>query len=205
MSAVLSTSASWQAGFLAVVPVIKNYAQFQFRTLANERRQDAIQEAITSACISYQSLAAKGKLQVATAATLATFAVKQVRAGRRVGGVQDRAKDVLSSVARRKHGIRVLSYQGTPSGRYAEDSLCAVIADRKASIPDVAAFRVDFSEWLKTLTHRDRRIIAALASRERTSRVAERFSLTAGRISQLRRRYEWSWQRFQRQAVDLSA
>jgi hypothetical protein len=36
-----------------------------------------------------------------------------------------------------------------------------------------------------------------LARRERTHVVAERFGITSGRVSQLRRRYEWGWLKFQ--------
>ena len=75
-----------------------------------------------------------------------------------------------------------------------------LIADRKASIPDVAATRIDFAEWLKTLSRRDRRIVNALAQGQATMDVAQEFLVTPGRISQLRRQYERSWMSFQGEA-----
>ena len=56
---------------------------------------------------------------------------------------------------------------------------------RKDPIPDTVCFRIDFARWLRTLTRRDRRIIAAFTSGEGTTAVAGRFSITAGRVSQL--------------------
>lgn len=74
MSAVPQT-AGWQAGFLNLLPAVQTHAQIQFRHLPLEQREDAIQEAIASACVSYQILAAEGRLHVAHPGTLATFAV----------------------------------------------------------------------------------------------------------------------------------
>ena len=71
------------------------------------------------------------------------------------------------------------------------------IEDRKTKIPDLAAFRIDFARWLKMLTRRDRRIIAALLGGEGTGAVASRFGISAARVSQLRRRYEREWRGFQ--------
>jgi len=75
------------------------------------------------------------------------------------------------------------------------------IADRKAPIPDLAAFRIDFARWLKGLTRRDQRVIAAFVSGERTWTVAERFGVSEARVSQLRRKYEREWRVFQGEAA----
>ena len=52
------------------------------------------------------------------------------------------------------------------------------VEDRKAKIPELAAFRIDFARWLKTLTWRDRRIVNRLAGGDRTMEVADRFGIT---------------------------
>jgi hypothetical protein len=188
-------AASWQAGFLSILPAVETHAKIRFRKLPAERRQDAIQEAIASACVSYQLLAARGRLQEAHPGTVADFAVKFVRNGRHVGGKQDAAKDTLSPVARSRHHFGTIGidrYDGKT-----DEWRQVVIAERKASIPDTAAFRIDFAQWLKLLSHRDRRIVAALARGEQTSAVADRFGLTPGRVSQLRRKYQHLWLAFQ--------
>lgn len=186
----------WQAGFLDVLPAIRTHAQIQFRRWPRERREDAVQEAIASACASYHGLAAAGRCHVAHPSTLAAFAVKHVRAGRHVGGSQDRARDAMSAVAQRRHRFTTSSYC---DGRDSDGLLQITIADRRTPVPDLAAFRIDFACWLRTLTRRDRRVVLALASGERTSAVAERFTISAARVSQLRRRYERAWAVFQGQ------
>jgi len=71
------------------------------------------------------------------------------------------------------------------------------VAGTRAGVADLAAFRLDFQQWLKDMCERDRRIIAALAAGEGTGEVAGRLGLTAGRVSQLRRQYECRWLAFQ--------
>jgi hypothetical protein len=193
MSAIQVTG--WQEGFLSVLPAIETHAQIKFRKLPAERRDDAIQEAIAAACVNYQLLAARGQLDVAHPSTLADFAVRHVRIGRHVGGKQDAAKDPMSPICQDRHGVQVRSYHRSADGT--DGWRQVAIAERKASIPDTAAFRIDFAEWLQTLTRRDRRIIVAFVRGESTSSVAERFGITPGRVSQLRRTYEHRWQCFQ--------
>jgi hypothetical protein len=185
---------NWQTGFLRVLPAVQTHAKIHFRKLPAEQREEAIQETIAAAVVSYQKLASKGQLHVARPSTLATFAVLHVRNGRHVGGHQDAAGDVMSPIAHRRHDI-ILASVGDDGCRG------MLIADRKADIPNLAAFRIDFKHWYSSFSRRDRKIIAALASGERTKTVAERFGLSHGRVSQLRRRYERDWLLFQGEAT----
>src|ERR1019366_7781046 len=184
----------WQTGFLNVLPAVHKHAMIQFRKLPAAQREEAIQETVAAAIVSYQKLAANGMLHVARPSTLATYAVLHVRNGRHVGGHQDAAGDVMSPIAHHRRGIKIDSIG---------DDGCRgmLIADRKADIPDLAAFRIDFKNWFSSFARRDRKIIAALASGERTKTVAERFGLSHGRVSQLRRRYERDWLLFQGEAT----
>jgi hypothetical protein len=187
------------------MPTVQTHAQIQFRHQPLERREDLIQEAIASACVAYQRLAARGRLHLACSSSLATYAVKQARGGRHVGGHQDAAQDVMSPACQRRRGVQVVSYQRhrvpPRSGYGGAGWQQLVIADRRDPIPDTAAFRIDFAQWLKTLTRRDRRMIVAFIRGERTMDVAQRFGVTQGRVSQLRRQYEQQWATFQRQAA----
>ena len=197
MSALYPSSSGWQAGFLQVLPAVQTHAQIKFRALPAERREEAIQEAIAATCLMYQLAVAKGKQNVIRPGPLADFAIRHVRTGRHVGGSQDAAKDVMSPVAQRRHGVQVHSYHAPRGGGGTDGWRQMAIEDRKTSIPDLAAFRIDFAQWLKSLTRRDRRIIAALVSGERTSSVAERIGISEPRVSQLRRKYEREWEVFQ--------
>jgi hypothetical protein len=195
MSAVPTTA--WQAGFLQVLPVVQTHAKIQFRHMPAERRADAIQEAIAAACVSYQRLAAQGRLQVAHASTLATYAVRRVRNCRQVGSSQTSC-DVMSPLAHRKHGFVGHSLRS----RHDSVDLKPLLLEYRGFGPaDVVAFRIDFEQWLKGLTRRDRRIISAFIRREGTSAVARRFNISEGRVSQLCRQYEQNWAAFQGQAA----
>jgi hypothetical protein len=197
MSASISTS-EWQSGFLNILPAIQNNAQIQFRRLRDEQRDEAVQEAIAAAAISYQTLAAKGRAHDAHPSTIATHAVQHVRSRRHVGGSQEAARDVMSSVARRRHGFR-LDFGNC-------DGLQNMLSSSgRADVPGLAAFRVDFDRWFSMFAKRDQRIITALASGEFTKAVAERFAISPGRVSQLRRRYERQWLVFQGETRDEQA
>jgi hypothetical protein len=204
MSAIASIDPSqilsWQNGFLSVLPAVQAHAQIKFRYLSATLREEAIQEATAAAWVSYRRLAAQNKLHVCYPSTLANFAVKHFHNGRHVGGHQDAAKDVMSPVAQRRHRTRCEN-----ESDYGEEGWKnLVVADRRTSIPDLAAFRIDFAAWLTSMTRRDRRIIAALASGEGTQAAAQKFGLTPARISQLRRRFQKDWMTLQRQATDCA-
>ena len=66
-----------------------------------------------------------------------------------------------------------------------------------ASTPaDLAAFRIDFPDWLGTLSGRDRRIVEDLAFGERTGDVAVKYGVSPSRISQMRRQLQEGWEAF---------
>jgi hypothetical protein len=184
----------WQAGFLAVLPAVQTHAKIRFRHLRAEQREEAIQEAIAFACVSYQRLVGQGKQEALRSATLAEFAVRRVRNGRFVA-CRQHSQDVLGPFVHQKRGFEVRSL--TPS-REDQGGWQATLIECKRVLPsDMAAFRIDLEQWLASFSQRHRQIITTLASGERTAAVAEQFGLTAGRVSQLRRRYERHWLAFQ--------
>jgi DNA-binding NarL/FixJ family response regulator len=63
-------------------------------------------------------------------------------------------------------------------------------------VPDQAAFRIDWPAWLNSRTDRDRRILNAMATGERTQNLARKFKISPARISQLRRECHADWLRF---------
>jgi len=204
MSTVPSSRSAvpWQSRFLNVLPAVQTHAAIRFRHLRPQCRQEAIEEAIAAACVSYQVLAARGRLHAAHPGTLADYAVKHVRSGRHVGGSQERRRDLLSAVCQRDNGFTV-----QPLGPSADGSTgwrCLASGGRNTSVPDLAAFWIDFHCWVSLLGGRDRKIVAALASGERPTAVAQRFGISNGRVSQLRRRYEHDWQMFQREAQPMA-
>ena len=138
---------------------------------------------------------------------LASFASRAVRNGRRLAG-KVRANDVCSHSAQQRYGFRVESLptstrtslenlHASPRGQALHDLFEEVLHDNSRTPPDEqASFRIDFREWRRTRTERDRRLMDELMLGERATRVARRFGLTPGRISQLRRDFKHDWERF---------
>ena len=63
-------------------------------------------------------------------------------------------------------------------------------------VPDQAAFRIDWPAWIRTRTDRDRRMIETLMRGERTFDVSQKFGLSPGRVSQMRRELHQDWLAF---------
>jgi hypothetical protein len=194
-SAVLSDAphtGRWQEAFLAILPAIETHAQISFRRLAAEAREEAVANAVALAYMGYHSLARRGRLGQAYASTLATYAVKATWSGRVAGSGQS-AGDALSRLAQRRHGFFAvnLGLQHSPVWRE------VVRAGRGVDPADQAVFNLDFELWLRSLSRRLRRMVGLFVAGWRSGQVARRLRLSAGRISQLRRWLEQSWQRFQ--------
>jgi hypothetical protein len=188
------TSNRWQQNFLMIVTVVETHAKIRFRGLNRTAREEAVAEAVAAACVNYRHLARQGKLNKAFTSTMASFATRTVAQDRHVGGKQN-AKDVLSPLAQRRHNFGI---QGLPATDYFNaDWRDIAVEDKKAGPAEIAALRIDFQDWLKTFGRRDRQIINLLAAGHRTSAVARRFGLSAPRVSQMRRQFEQSWNRFQ--------
>jgi hypothetical protein len=192
------TSHRSQERFLAMLPLIRRQAQRAFRKVRPEAKDELIAEVTANAFCAYQGLVARGREDIAYATPLAMYAIKQVRAGRRVG-TKANTRDVLSSYAQRVHGASV--------GRLDEfDHLHqewneVLVEDRKAGPAETAAARIDAASWFKSLNHHKRRIAKVLARGELTSAVARMFGLSPSRVSQLRSELKRSWEEFQGEVV----
>ena len=185
------------AEFLAMLPVIRHSAQIAFRKVPPELRHDLIAEVVANSFVAFARLVERGQSDRASPSSLARFAIAQVRVGRRVGN-RLRIRDVLSHFAQYRKGFQVERLD-----HYDDEENCwqqIVIEDKRATPADVAACRLDFAAWLKLLSNRDRKIALALASGETTTAAAQKFGVTAARISQLRQWLKESWECFQGEA-----
>ncbi len=102
-------------------------------------------------------------------------------------------KDVLSRYAQIGNGIQIEPRQS--------DWIETLVEDKRASVADQVAAKLDVSAWFATLTKRMKEIAKDLAFGCSTSEVARKHGVTAGRISQLRRTLEESWAAFQQEAA----
>jgi len=181
-----------------MVPAIVIQARFAFRHLKPEAREEAIEEVIANALVAFVRLVQLQKVELAYPSALARYAVAQILDGRRVGNRLN-VRDVLSPYAQKEKHIKVerLDRFDEKDNEWVE----AVVEDDRTPIPDQVAFRCDFPAWLDTLPRRNRRIAKTLALNHTTGEVAKRFGVSAGRISQLRRDLERSWQQFHGEAA----
>ena len=184
----------WHKKFLSMLPQITAHAKFAFRHLKPEARGEMVQEVVCNALKAFVRLVQVKKTDIAYPTVLASYGVRQVRDGRKVGGSLN-VKDVLSKYCQDRKGAFVerLDNYDMQEGHWQE----AVVEDtRNAPVPEIVAFRLDFSDWLKSLKQRDRRIAEFLSLGHRTSDAARKFHVTEGRVSQLRRELAESWKQF---------
>jgi hypothetical protein len=187
----------WHQPFLAMLPAIERQAKIAFRHLDPEARADAVQEVVAYAITAFVRLVDLGRADLAYPTPLATFGIRQFRAGRRVG-TKSNANDVGSPYAQVARGIQVgrLDHRDKETGEWRE----ILLEDRRAGPAETAAARIDFAAWLKSLPRRYRRIATILATGETTKKVARRFRVSPGRVSQIRRELLDAWNRFQGEA-----
>ena len=183
----------WQKDFLWMLPQIERHARFAFRDRTGEARDEAVQETICNACVVFARLAKQGRAGAATWSSLAKYAIRQVRDGRRVGGSLN-VKDVTSDHCRRRKQVKVQSLcrWDEPNQEWRD----MLVEDKTCTPADLAASRIDFPAFLARLGPKKRRIAEMLATGESTRKVAKQLGVSPGRISQLRRELLEAWHEF---------
>jgi hypothetical protein len=194
-----------QAGFLRILPRIERHARIYFRDVqCAAKRQDLIAETIALTWSWYRRLMKKGKDASNFVSVLARYAARAVGCGRRLAG-QEKAKDVMSSVAQRRHGFRVASLPASSRtlfgraysavrGQEEMDAWEERLRDNTQSpVPDQASFRLAYPQFVRSLSQRDRRMAHFLSLGNSATETARRFKLTPGRISQLRQQWCRDW------------
>lgn len=188
----------WQRRYLGLLPQIRQQAEHAFRHLTEEQREEAVADVVANTLVAYRRLVVLGKEEVAYATPLAQFAIAQYRSGRRVGS-QLKCRDVLSPARRRRDGNDVVSLEALYGD---QASLVSTLIDlRRTPIPDQAAFRVDFNEWLRRLRPRDRRLVKFFTLGNSPSEAAEELHVSRGRISQIRDELYDNWSEFHGEAA----
>jgi hypothetical protein len=151
-------------------------------------------------------LLARGQDPVAVGiAGIAYNACRYVRNGRRLGtGSCGRGvMDVFHRKAQAACGFQILSLDsavGIPT-RPTSASLWRewLVADNRVSPADEAAFRLDFSDWLKGLPQRKRQMAELLAQGHETGVVARMLGVSSGAVSRTRSWLQANWKAFQGQ------
>ncbi len=189
-----SRHATWQEQFVTMLPEIERLLKVAFRNIPPDGRADACEEGLFHCIWSYFQLYEQGRAEAATASSLVWYAMIQIRRGR-VAGCRSNGREVMSRYAQIGHGFKVVPLQSDDpdDDAWVND----VVESRNTSVLDQIAIRMDFRSWLDSLGRRTRDIAVDLAKGFRTSEVSRKYSVTSGRISQLRRELQASWQQFQ--------
>jgi hypothetical protein len=178
--------------FEAMLPTIQRVASYGFRRCSPGRREQLVADVVARSFLAFVALLKRGKAALAYPTVLAKYAIRQVRDGRQVGCPQN-VNDVLSPLAQIKKGFTVQSLSRRSGHAQWEE----LINDFRATPPDVAAFRIDFREWLSRLPPIRRQIALRLASGDTTSEASRYFRVTRARISQVRAELLRNWNAYQ--------
>jgi len=186
-------SRRWNDRFLELLPSIREQAEYAFRGLPIETREELIQEVIARAYGLFVSLCRRGKLALVYPTPLTKFAIRNVREGRRIGS-RCNSQDITSPsvCAEKRIKIERLDRLNRRSGHWRE----VLVADRTAGPADTAIARIDWTDWLASMSRRQRAIASVLASGETTGAVARKFRISSARISQLRVWFMENWNEF---------
>ena len=177
-----------------MLPQIRRQAVIKLRHLRAEAREEFVAEVVARAYCVRQRLVEQGRPEIAHPTPLVKFAIRQVRAGRRVGCRQNSA-DLLAPQASRTDGLLIERIDRRDGRNGVWNAL--LVEDRKAGPAEIAMARLDIQAWLRTMSKRNRCIARSLALGETTGAVARQFGLSAGRVSQLRHWFFAQWEQFQ--------
>jgi hypothetical protein len=92
-----------QARFLTFLPRIEAHANINFRYVRCEaKRADCVAETVALAWKWFVMLEARGKCAIQFVSAIATFAVRAVKCGRRLAGME-KSKDAMNSLGQQRH------------------------------------------------------------------------------------------------------
>jgi hypothetical protein len=196
------SSATWQDGFLEILPRIERHARRALCKLKGEAKQDAIGEVIANCMCAYYRLFQRNELHRAFASALVRYAVAAYFSGRRVG-TSLCSRDVYSRRARSGEAYPLISIGG-PCDQYGswKEQLCD---NRLTPIPDQVHFRIEFPRWLRSQTPRNQQLVELLSLGFTAADLANQFELSRSRVSQLRRELAESWNQFSGESDEVFA
>ena len=161
----VSVMPEWHEVFLRLLPAIVTHAKIAFRHLDPEAKQEAVQDVVCNACscrgaagrigqarsglperAGHTSPSARSRMAARSAATL-------------------NVNDVLSPYCQQRKNVKVESIDHFDDDENGWRQ--AVVVDTRSSpVPEIVAFRCDFSDWLQSLPRRDCHIAESLGRRQ---------------------------------------
>lgn len=199
-----NTNGNSNNGFLKFLPAVKTHARIQFRHLPVADREEAVAESVAGAFVNYRSAERRGTTHRLHSSTVADFAVRGVKDGRRAGGGSETRTDAMSYKAQRLGGFelhalprfedRTFDCVRAPDQEVWRDRL---VYDRKALPADLACLRIDLSVFLSMQSDRTRSLLAMLAAGYKQVEVADHLGTTCAAVCQRRTKARREWAVFQ--------
>jgi hypothetical protein len=172
-----------QDSFVARLPWMQNTARAAFHRLDPDKKEEAVANTIALAYRAFARLNERGKADnPGILQAVIWYSIRQTKAGRRIDSAR-KPKDPL-----------VLRVYGKVT--FESPDLIDGLVGRKTPIPDAVSFRLDVPAFLTTLSKRNRRMAMDLAEGRSTTEVAEKYGVSAGRVSQFRREFKTLFDRF---------
>ncbi len=199
--------AELQTQFLIILPRVELHGRIYFRCLTQQQKAELIQEMRALAWKWYLRLHECGKNPSDFMKAFTTLLARAVFSGRRLVGSW-KAKDVMNPFTQRRHGFAVeplpmsprTSHEqlyAVPNGQELHDAFEERLRDNTTTpVPDQVQFRIDWPDFLATLSGRERRMIRVMEKNESTKDLARQFDLSPARISQKRSEFRDEWLRF---------
>ena len=150
---------------------VRTHAAISFRHLPSVDKEELVAESVANAFVNFKSAERRGAAHRLTPSTVANYAVRGVKDGRRAGGSCDGKTDVMSFKAQRLGGFKVYPLHRLEAFPYdilevPDQSVWRdrLLHDRRTLPSDQAAFRIDLSTFLAGQTDRSRTLLAMLGS-----------------------------------------
>lgn len=162
-----------------VLPLTKFVAARVFHS--HPERSDRVNDAVSEAWEAWNAY------PHAPPSMLATFAVRRVKIGRQFGTTQRSVDSPVRHLTRNKRRVNGFRVSGVDMKDY---------GDRRADPADLAALRIDFTEFRKQLTAKKLAMLDAFLEGATNNDIVAQFGVTHGRASQVRRELWELWHLF---------
>jgi hypothetical protein len=173
-----------RARFEERFPEFRNKARRYFSDYKPEAKDEAIANSLFLTWHHVTALVRKGKADDRLLTSAFYFSLRQTRSGRMMRTVKHcHFRDLLDRA--RKGGEAIVT--GINLDAY---------FNRRTSVPDTVAFRIDTRDWLDSLTEQERGRAIDLADGRTTQECAERWGVSEPAVSQYRRKLNRSYERF---------
>jgi hypothetical protein len=166
--------------FARLVPAVSRGIKYKLKSmkvLCADDQNEAVADCLALAMTEFARATRNG--HDCTATSIVRYAMRQYRAGRRVGQASRRPE-----ITARMPKQRALFFDD-------------VAGDSRGNPADIAAFAIDYAEWHSHLIGAPLQVCDLLGDGYRPSDVADLVALSRGRVSQMRGELALSWDDFQ--------